>query len=438
MDRTLAGLVWIGLYLFVVLAPVGLMLVPPVPTGRAFWVELSVALGFVGLTQIGVQFVLISRFRPLTSPYGLDVVLRFHRQIALVALGFVLVHPALILIEHPARVVLLNPFGGTWASKLGLAAVAALLALTVTAIWRERLRIPYEAWRVSHTALGVSALIFAQAHVSLAGLYVNTLWKQAVWIGSSVLLVSLVTYLRLVKPWLQKRRPWRVTGVRDEGGGTVDIDVEAVGHDGLRFLPGQFAWLKVGDTPYTVDEHPYSFASSAEEPARLSFGVKAVGDFSKRLQSVEEGTTVYLDGPHGAFSVDRAPAPGYVFLAGGSGITPMMSFLHTLADRGDPRPLLLIYSEGTEEELAYRGEIADLKKRLDLNVVYVLDEPPDGWDGEEGHVTAELLDRTLPDDRIARDYFLCGPPPMMETVEEALHARGVPRTRTHREQFALA
>ena len=93
MDRTLAGVVWIGLYLAVVLAPVGLMLAPPAPTGRAFWVELSVALGSVGLTQIGVQFVLISRFRPLTGPYGLDVVLKYHRQIAVVALGFVLLHP---------------------------------------------------------------------------------------------------------------------------------------------------------------------------------------------------------------------------------------------------------------------------------------------------------------------------------------------------------
>lgn len=438
MSRTLSGVVWVGLYLFVVLAPIGLMLAPPVPTGRSFWVELSVALGFVGLTQIGVQFVLIARFRPLTYPYGIDVVLRYHRQIALVAIGFVLLHPALILIEHPARVALLNPFGGTWASKLGLAAVAALVLLAVTAVWRKKWKIPYEAWRFSHTLLGVVALVFAQVHVSLAGLYVNTLWKQVVWIASSLALVGLVVYLRLVKPWRQRRRPWRVVGVRDEGGGTVDVDIEAVGHEGLRFQPGQFAWVKVGDTPYTLEEHPYSFASSAEEPTRLSFGVKALGDFSERIQGLEVGTTVYLDGPHGAFSIDRAQAPGYVFIAGGVGITPIMSFLHTMADRGDPRPVLLIYSTNTEEELAYSEEIEALKGRLDLDVEFVLEEPPHDWSAEEGQVTEELLERQLPRERFVRRFFVCGPPPMMAAVETALLAHDVPQSHIHLEKFALA
>ena len=436
--HTLSGLVWIGLYLFVVLAPIALMLVPPVPTGRSFWVELSIALGFVGLTQIGIQFVLIARFQPLTTPYGLDVVIRYHRQIALVALGFIVLHPALILIEHPARVALLNPLGGTWASKLGLAAVAALVALAVTAVWRERLKIDYETWRVSHTLLGVAALVFAQVHVSLAGLYINTLWKQVVWTASSALLVGLVMHLRLVTPWRQRRRPWRVVGVRDEGGGTVNLDVEADGHDGLTFQPGQFAWIKVGEAPYTVEEHPYSFASSAEDPDRLSFGVKALGDFSERLQTLDEGTAVFLDGPHGAFSIDRAQAPGYVFIAGGVGITPMMSFLHTMADRADPRPVLLIYSTNTEGELAYSEEIEALKGRLDLETVFVLEEPPHDWAAEEGRVTEDLLERQIPEERFTRQFFVCGPPPMMEAVQQALLAHDVPQSHIHLEKFALA
>ena len=437
LRRTVFGFFWIGLYLFVVLAPILLLLVPPVPTGRSFWVELSVALGFVGLTQIGIQFVLIARFQPLTYPYGIDVVLKYHRQIALVALGFILLHPVLLLIEHPARIVLLNPLGGTWASRLGLAAVAALALLAVTSVWRERLKIDYEVWRVAHTALGIATLVFAQLHVSLAGLYVNTLWKQILWIASSLLLIGLVAYLRLVKPWLQRRRPWRVVGVRDEGGGTMNLDVEAVGHDGMRFEPGQFAWIKAGGSPYTVEEHPYSFASSAEEMQRLSFGVKALGDFSERLQGIEKGTVVYLDGPHGAFSVDRAQAPGYVFIAGGVGITPMMSFLTTLADRGDPRPILLIYSSNTEDELAYSEEIEALQDRLDLETVFVLEKPPHDWAAEEGQVTRDLLERRLPKERFVRRFFVCGPPPMMDAVEAALLEHDVPRSHIHLEKFIL-
>ncbi len=438
MNRTLVGVVWLSVYLFAVLAPIGLMLVPPVPTGRSFLVELSVALGFVGLTQIGIQFVLIGRFKPLTYPYGIDVVLKYHRQIAIVAMLLVLIHPVLLLIEHPARIVLFNPFGGTYASKFGILAVLLLIALAVTSVWRERLKIPYETWRILHTGLGVGALVLAQAHISLAGLYINTLWKQILWLSSSAVLVSLIAYLRLVKPYLQKRRPWRVVGIRPEGGGTVNMDIEAVGHPGMRFHPGQFAWIKVGGSPYTLDEHPYSFASSAENTTRLSFGVKALGDFSERLQGIEEGTTVFLDGPHGAFSIDRAQAPGYVFIAGGVGITPMMSFLNTLADRGDPRPVLLIYSTNTEPELAYSEEIEALKDRLDLETVFVLDEPPHDWAAEEGKVTGELLERRLPKERFVRRFFVCGPGPMMTAVQEALLEHGVPQSHIYLEKFALA
>ena len=437
MQRTVLGVLWLTLYLIAVLAPIALMLLPPVPTGRSFLVELSMALGFVGLTQIGLQFILIGRFKPLTYPYGMDVVLKYHKQIAVVAMIFVFIHPVLLLIEHPARVALLNPFGGTWASKAGLAAVVGLVVLAVTSIWREKLGINYERWRGLHTILGILILITAQIHISLAGLYINTLWKQVLWIGSSAILLSLITYLRLIKPALQKRRPWRVVGVRKEGGESVNVDIEAVGHKGIKFHPGQFAWIKIGES-YTLEEHPYSIASSAETCDRLSFGVKNLGDFSERMQHLEEGTTVYIDGPHGAFSIDRNQAPGYVFIAGGVGITPMMSFLNTLADRGDPRPILLIYSTNEESELAYKDEIEKLKERLDLETVYVLEEPPHDWAAEEGKITEDLLDRRLPKERFIRHFFICGPAPMMYAVQEALHRKGVPQSHTHMEQFALA
>ena len=423
--------------MLVTLAPVVLMLVPPVPTGRSFLVELSIALGFIGLTQIGLQFILISRFQPLTYPFGIDVVLKYHREIAVAAIVFVMIHPVLIFIEHPSRLVFLNPFSGTYASKAGMASVGALLALATTSIWRKKLGIGYEWWRLSHTLLGVAALVFAQVHVSLAGLYVNTLWKQVLWVASSLGLVGLVAYLRLIKPWLQMRRPWRVTGIRDEGGGTVNVNVEAVGHDGFRFHPGQFAWIKVGNNPYTIEEHPFSIVSSAETTQTLSFGVKALGDYSKQLQQLDEGTTVYVDGPHGAFSVDRNQAPGYVFIAGGVGITPMMSFLNTLADRGDPRPILLIYSTNTEPELAYSDEIEALKDRLDLETVFVLDEPPHDWPAEEGKITREMLQRLLPKEKFHRRFFVCGPSGMMAAVQDALLDNGVPQRHVHLEKFAL-
>jgi predicted ferric reductase len=437
VDRTISGVFWLLLYVVVVLVPVALMLIPPVPTGRGFWLELSVALGFVGLTQIGLQFMLIARFRRVTAPYGMDIILRYHRQIALVAVAAILLHPTIIMLDNPSRVKLLNPLGGSWASRLGLLSVLALVSTLVISLGRERIRLKYEYWRMAHLLLGVIAVGAAQAHVSMAGLYTNTLLKHGVWIGMAVAMLSVAVLLRVVKPLAQRRRRWRVADVQEEPGDTYTLTLDADAHDGMRFEPGQFAWLKL-DSPFTLDEHPFSFSSSAERTDRIAFGIKALGDFSGSVGQIERGATVFLDGPHGAFSMDRYQAPGYIFIAGGIGITPLLSMLRTMADRADARPVTLIYADRSLDELAYGDTLRDLAGRIDLDIVVVLENAPDEWEGERGLITPELLERHLPDDARHRMHMICGPPIMMELVQEALRERGVPQRHIQLERFSLA
>lgn len=437
LDRTIAGLFWLLLYLSIVLVPVFLMLVPPVPSGRHFWLEFSVALGFVGLTQIGLQFLLIARFRRVTAPYGIDIILRYHRQIAIVAVGAILLHPLIIVIDNPSRLKLLNPLSGNWASRFALASVATLVITVAASVFRERLRLNYERWRLAHLLLGVGAIVFAQVHASMAGLYINTAWKQAIWIVMAAFMVGLVVYLRVLKPAVQRNARWRVAEVRTERGGTHSLALEPDGHDGFRFEPGQFAWVKLASSPFTLEEHPFSFASSAERTDRVEFGIKALGDFSAAVGDVPVGSRAYLDGPHGAFSTDRYQAAGYVFFAGGVGITPFMSILRTMSDRGDPRPVLLFYADKRWDDVAFREELESLRENVDLEIVYVLEEPHDGWTGETGFVTPELLDARLPDEGFERDYMICGPPAMMDAVNDALVDRGIPHGRIQLERFAL-
>ena len=438
MNRAISGFFWITVFLAVVLVPVLLMLVPAVPSGRPFRLEFSVALGFFGLTQIAVQFVLIARFKSVTAPYGIDLILHFHRRLALIAIAAIVLHPLILVIDNPSRLKLLNPLGGNWASRMALLATLCLLAIAITTVWRRKLKIDYEYWRLSHLILGVLAVIFAQLHVSMAGLYTNILWKYLIWEIMAVAMVGLVVYLRLIKPFLQKGRRWRVAEVRPELGKTWTLALEPVGHPGMRFLPGQFAWIKLSDTPFTIEEHPFSFSSSSQREDRIEFGIKELGDFTSTIKDLKPGTFASLDGPHGAFCIDRYPAAGFVFIAGGVGITPMLSFLRSMADRGDHRPVLLLYSGKAWDGMSYREELERLKDILDLKVTYVLEDPPQDWEGESGFITPELLQRQLPKEFIARNYFVCGPPPMMDAVYDALMAQGVRKDLIHMERFNLA
>lgn len=437
MERVIPGFFWIALFLAAVVVPSGLMLVPSAPAGRPFWMEFSVALGFFGLVQMVVQFILVARFKSVTGPYGIDVILQLHRKLALVAISIVLIHPLIIMIDNPSRLKLLNPLAGNWASRFALLSVLSLLIMATTSLYREQLKLNYENWRRCHLVCAVLAVASAQIHLSLAGLYTNTYWKNAIWVVMATLLVGLVLYLRIFKPIWQHSNHWRVTEVRPEQGDTWSLVLEADNHAGISFLPGQFAWLKLGNSFFTLQEHPFSFSSSAKYQDRVEFGIKELGDFTRTIKDVEPGTPASLDGPHGAFCIDRYPAVGYVFIAGGVGITPMMSFLRSMADRRDPRPVVLFYADCDWQSMAFREELEKLKDQCDLKIVYVLENPPDSWQGECGMLTPEILEKHLPAEQINRNFFICGPPPMMNAVHGALLERGIHKECIHLERFSL-
>ena len=84
--------------------------------------------------------------------------------------------------------------------------------------------------------------------------------------------------------------------------------------------------------------------------------IRNLGDYTSGIAKVPPGRRVFLDGPYGAFTADSAPADMLVLIAGGVGITPMMSIVRTFADNGDKRPVLLFYgSRNTERSRSARS-----------------------------------------------------------------------------------
>jgi ferredoxin-NADP reductase len=143
----------------------------------------------------------------------------------------------------------------------------------------------------------------------------------------------------------------------------------------------------------------------------------------------------YVEGPFGAFTTDRYPASSYVFLAGGIGITPVMSILRAAADSGDETPMNLVYGAKTREDLAFAAELDDLSEQLDLAITYVLEEPPEEWEGASGYITREVLEAALEERPGEHEYFTCGPPAMTDAVESVLMEMEVDRKRLHYERF---
>jgi len=200
---------------------------------------------------------------------------------------------------------------------------------------------------------------------------------------------------------------------------------------------GQFAWLSVRSTPFALAEHPFSIASSAEQPHQLQFTIKELGDFTGTIKSIRPDERVYVDGPYGVFSIDYTAVENYVFIAGGIGIVPIMSMLRSLADRQAQEPVLLIYGYKSQQYITYKEELDALSSRLDLKIVYVLTAPEADWQGETGYIDYNLLVRYIPGIAANSHYYLCGPTAMMILTEQSLHKLGIPFTRIHSEIFTL-
>jgi len=430
-----SSLLWLAVYVLVVAAPLLALLARPA-RGSGFAWDFAMAIGYAALAMLGVQFVLTARFRPATAPFGIDIVYYFHRYLAVAALALAIGHYVLLRTAYPEALGSADPRQAPGYMTAGRMSLALFVLVVASSLLRRQLRIEYDAWRVAHAVLATAALALAFWHVLAAGRYLDTAWKQALWAGYGALWLLLIAYVRLLRPWRLARRPWRVAEVRPERGRTWTLLLEPPAGVRLKFAPGQFAWVSLRASPFAMREHPFSIASSAARSDRIELAIKELGDFTATIKDVRAGERAYVDAPYGTFGIDEHPdAEGYAFVAGGVGIAPILSMLRTLADRGDRRPLVLFYGNRVWERIAFREALDTLAQRLDLKVVHVLLEPPADWSGERGFVTEDILMRHLPVTRHRFDYFLCGPTPMTQAVEQALAALGVPAAQVHAEIF---
>ncbi len=239
-------------------------------------------------------------------------------------------------------------------------------------------------------------------------------------------------------------RPVRVVDVVRETADAVSIYLTE--HDGspIQFLPGQFLSVDVqvgGET----HRRAYSIASPGVPNAPVHITVKRMpeGRVSNALNDqVATGDLLQVLGPSGGFTLEPKPDAmrALVMVAGGSGITPIISLAET-ALRLEPRSrVALIYGNRSSDDIIFRERLAALAEEFPgrLVVDHVLQHPPAQWDGGRGLLSAEVLhDRlqALPEFPGDAQYFLCGPSPMMDAAHEALRVRGIPADRIAEERF---
>lgn len=210
----------------------------------------------------------------------------------------------------------------------------------------------------------------------------------------------------------------------------------------FKFKPGQFLTLEL-PTPGGPLHRTYTVSSSPSRPLSISITVKAQENSAGSrwmLDNLQPGDRIRAFGPAGLFSLQNHPAPKYLFISAGSGVTPMMSMTSYLFDHGVAPDVCLINCARRPSELIFRRRLEHMATRvpgIKLHYVVSEDDAYDAWTGYRGHFNQLMLGLMAPD-YLEREVFCCGPESFMQTVRDMLNALGFDMERYHQESFHAA
>ncbi|HET9770516.1 MAG TPA: 2Fe-2S iron-sulfur cluster binding domain-containing protein [Acidimicrobiia bacterium] len=204
--------------------------------------------------------------------------------------------------------------------------------------------------------------------------------------------------------------------------------------EAVRFEPGQYVRLTL---PAANVARDYSMANVGTDGRELEFLIRVLPDgaFSGYIaERAKVGEMVTVEGPFGKFCLRPNAQLTPVFVAGGTGLAPILSMLRSLAASDSKEPATLVFGNTNAGDLFFGRELDELAKALPgLTVHRCLVNPGPDWSGEVGLVTDAIAAHVETPE--AHSWYLCGPPPMIAATKELLAGRGVPRTQIYEETF---
>lgn len=389
------------------------------PDGLTFWRSVGIVSGWLGAGLVLASLLLMVRESWLADWLGgLERMYGWHHRLGVVAYLVLLIHPLALATdvwhESPVRAwSMLAPWQQGWASRVGWLSLIGLMLGTGLALAR---RLPYRRWRMLHLLLAIP--------VGLAVLHLLLLGLEAILFAVPLLAMALLFWRFVRSDAGLAARPYLVSGVTHPASSMVEVTLRplALPIDGQ---PGQFvvaAFFEGAHFKGCGEFHPYTLSRIGAD-GEIALGIKALGDCTRQLQSVECGVAARVHGPFGDFLASSRGQPG-LWVAGGIGITP---FLAALRQMPPAVPTRLVYLYREESEAAYLDEL----RQLTANTPDVALEPYSTGPG------AADLQRILPDERwlAGKDCYLCGPPGLLQAAVGILRDRGVPDGRIHFERF---
>ncbi len=387
-------------------------------------------MGMLGLSLMILSSVPIIRERMITSSFNLDIVYKFHHAYSSLGFFFAFAHLGLLWAHNPEVARLMNVFENyPLYAKGGMISLVTAGILVYTSYFRKNFKFGYDYWKIAHSLLAMTMIVFGLIHTFGINYYSGHSLIHIYYIVLTVFAALSILTLRVITPTLQLNKPYSITDIVLMNNDTAEMKLVFNGKPEVKpvaYRAGQIGWITVHHSPYSFRRHPFSFTSADTDHSKVSFAIRNLGDFTASVKYLRSGDRVYLEGSFGVFNLDKLGDEGFVMIAGGIGIAPVMGILRTMDARKDKRKVVLYYGSRDEESIGFYEEIKDIATRINLTPIHVL-ERTDNPNFEKGYVTQTILEKYYPANKERYDVFICGPGPMVEIILPALKNINVPK-----------
>ena len=393
-------------------------------------------LGLTAGLLILLQLALAGRLKFLDRMFSLPGLIRQHGLHAWAIVLMAVIHP--LCVRLPEGTILVPLEMRYWPEWVGVGLLAAILIQFACSHWRRPLGLAFHIWLPFHRITGLLVAILLVVHV----LYVSETFSEAGPPRLAVLIAAGVfslLWLWVRAGWLRVRhKPYAVARIDNIGTDCTCVELTPSRQPPFAYVPGQFVFVSFQSAQVPSEPHAFTLSSTPSRPGMLQFTIRACGDWTRQVKMLQPGDPAFIQGPFGRFGhLFTTPNRELIMIAGGIGITPMLSMLRFMADHGDPRPVTLIWSNRSKANVVYADELDALAAKLTgLRMI-----PMFTFDEKSGK-RASRLDRKSLENHLRgcssdSAVFVCGPPQMMRQVKSDLKSFGYQNRSVFSETFGF-
>ncbi len=401
----------------------------------------------IGLPILIALVVIGTRFFPAERVFGLDRMLRLHKNLGTVAVALFSVHAVLRFLKASLKLdyqwqwqmffSLETGDATAWGMNLARLGLVGLLVSGGLARLGDFQVLSFKTWKPAHLAVYI-AVAAGLVHARIVGDDIIKSPYNGVWYAAVAAFVVLCVYrLRYVA----RRNRQCVTTLREQRPDAHNVHTCFFEND---IIPerraGQFCLLRFKSGGAWSEPRPFTISAGARTDTP-SVTVKKIGRFTTELDGLQAGTPLLCEGPYGVFYPDFTNEKNIVMLAGGIGVTPFLSMIRTAVEDDFAGRLTLLWNNKTCADIITQAELTDSAANGRLKLVHVIsrEQPPPQTAGsgvyyEHGHIRSELLQRHVVP--TGASFYLCGPQGMQHSVlKELRSAFNISPRQVHRELF---